>query len=257
MIEFFANQVFGDANSSIIQNAALDLFSRFANAAIDRALICIDEPDAGLSQLISKLKFLVTSKKTRNEKKGIDVKLSENYSNLIITTNDSRVLRMEHRQRRYALVDCSDIYVGDTAYFDTLRAHMERPSVARSMYQYLMAMGPIEGNLQATRPRTAYYNEVMLDSIPPIGMYLSARINGGMRDGDIVNTVEVKAYIGRLKADDSTIEDKGVKTLSTEISKYKGLRAIVTNGCAFRVTSVDELRTGLVRSEEFNPTAAL
>jgi hypothetical protein len=210
-----------------------------------------------MNQLISKLKFLVTSTKTRNEKKGIDVKLSDNYSNLIITTNDSRVLRMEHRQRRYALFDCSDIYVGNTAYFDALRAHMERPSVARSMYQYLMAMAPIESNFQATRPQTPYYKEVMLDSVPPIGMYLSARINGGLRDGDIIHSTEVKSYIGRLRADDSTIEDKSVKTLSTEISKYKGLRAIVTNGSAFRVTTVDELRIGLQRTEEFHPTAAL
>ena len=164
---------------------------------------------------------------------------------------------MEHRQRRYALFECSDIYVGNTAYFDSLRAHMERPTVARSMYQYLMAMGPIESNFQATRPQTPYFKEVMLDSIPPIGMYLSARINGGLRDGDIVNSTDVKAYIGRLKADDTTIEDKGIKTLSTEISKYKGLRAVVTNGCAFRVTSVEELRTGLQRTEEYNPTAAL
>jgi hypothetical protein len=97
----------------------------------------------------------------------------------------------------------------------------------------------------------------MTESIPAIGTYLSARINGGLRDGDIINSVDVKAYIGRLRADDSTIEDKGIKTLSTEIGKYKGLRAVMTNGAAFRVTTVEELRTGLQRSEEFNPAAAI
>ena len=248
--------MFGEANSSIIQNAALDLFSRFANASIDRSLVCVDEPE-GLNALVQKLKYLVTSTKTRTERKGIDVTATPNHCNLIITTNDARVIRMEHRQRRYALFECSDIYVGNTAYFDALRLHMERPTVARSMYQYLMAMAPIEGNFQATRPQTAFYKEVMLESIPVIGMYLSARINGGLRDGDIVNCTDLKSYIGRLRADDSTIEDKSVKTLSTEIGKYKGLRAVVTNGCAFRVTSVEELRTGLQRTEEFNPTAAL
>ena len=216
----------------------------------------MDEAE-GLNALVQTLKYLVTSTKTRTERKGIDVTNTPNHCNLIITTNDARVIRMEHRQRRYALFECDDLYVGNMAYFDALRAHMEGPTVARSMYQYLMGIQNIETNFQATRPCTAFFKEVMAESIPAIGTYLSARINGGMRDGDIVNAVEVKAYIGRLRADDSTIEDKGVKTLSTEISKYKGLRAIVTNGCAFRVTSVDELRTGLVRSEEFNPTAAL
>jgi hypothetical protein len=43
IIEFIANKVFGDSNSSIIQNAALDLFSRFANAAIDKSLVVLDE----------------------------------------------------------------------------------------------------------------------------------------------------------------------------------------------------------------------
>jgi len=248
--------VFGEANSSIIQNAALDLFSRFANSAIDKSIIVVDEGE-GLNALVQKLKYLVTSTKTRNERKGIDVTNTPNHCNLIITTNDARVIRMEHRQRRYALFECDDLYVGDTAYFDALRDHMEKPTVARSMYQYLMGIQNIETNFQSTRPITAFFKEVMAESIPAIGAYLSARINGGLRDGDIINSTEVKAYIGRLRADDSTIEDKGIKTLSTEIGKYKGLRAVMTNGAAFRVTTVEELRTGLQRSEEFNPTAAL
>ena len=256
IVEFIANKVFGEANSSIIQNAALDLFSRFSNAAIDRSIVICDEPE-GLNALVQKLKYLVTSTKTRTERKGIDVTATPNHCNLIITTNDARVIRMEHRQRRYALFECDDLYVGNTAYFETLRAHMENPTVARSMYQYLMGIQNIETNFQATRPATAFFKEVMAESIPVIGAYLSARINGGLRDGDIINATDLKSYIGRLRADDSTIEDKGIKTLSTEIGKYKGLRAVVTNGCAFRVTSVEELRTGLQRTEEFNPTAAL
>ncbi len=131
--EFFANKVFGAANMSVIQNAALDLFSRFSNAAIDKSVVLLDEPE-NLNNLITKLKFMITSGVTRKELKGIDVTQTPNYSNLVITCNDRRILRMEHRQRRYALFECDDRYVGNTAYFNDLRAHLEKPSVARSMY---------------------------------------------------------------------------------------------------------------------------
>ncbi len=193
----------------------------------------------------------------RSEKKGIDVTQSENYSNLVITCNDYRVLRMEHRQRRYALFDCSDRYVGNTAYFDALRAHMDKPSVARSFYQHLMSLGPIETNFQATRPQTAFFKSVMEDSIPPIGTYLSARINSGLRTGDLINTTEVKAFIGRLRADDPSVIEPGSRTLAKEIKNYKGLDEAVAGGAAFRVINVDALKAHLERTFEYSGAATL
>ena len=186
-----------------------------------------------------------------------DVTQTPNYSNLIITCNDRRILRMEHRQRRYALFECDDRYVGDTDYFDALRAHMAKPSVARSMYQYLMAMGPIETNFQSTRPVTAFFKTIMGESVPPIPTYLSARINTGLRDGDIINTTEVKAYIGRLRAEDPAVEDSGARHIASEIAKYKGLEEAVRGGSSFRVVSVADFKAHLTRAHDYVPTAAM
>ena len=68
--EFFATKVLGPENMSVIQNAALDLFSRFSNASIGKSVVLMDEPE-NLNALITKLKFMITSGMTRKEQKGV------------------------------------------------------------------------------------------------------------------------------------------------------------------------------------------
>jgi hypothetical protein len=68
---------------------------------------------------------------------------------------------------------------GNAAYFQALAAHLDRPEVARAVFQFLMArdLSRYPYHFQSSRPKTAYYRAAQLSSIPVLMRFLSAIAN--------------------------------------------------------------------------------
>jgi hypothetical protein len=178
IFEFFRNKILGNHCSSQTSKPENDLFGRFANGAVNRVLIQVDEVRS-LHDHTDQLKDLITNPTLNYEKKGKDTIVVSNLTNLILTSNNANALTVSVDDRRFALFHCSSAHKGDTKYFQELGAELERPEVARAYYQYLMSLDlsdyPV--SFQHKRPVTEFYKETQHNSIPVISRFFSAMIN--------------------------------------------------------------------------------
>ena len=178
IFEFFRLKVLGKHCSYQTSKPEQDLFSRFANGAVNRVFIQVDETRS-LHDHSDQIKDFITNPTLNYEKKGKDTIVLANVANLILTSNNANSLTVSPDDRRFALFQCSSMHKGDTDYFNKLGAHLERPEVARAYYQYLKSMDlsayPI--SFQHARPITEYYKESQHTSIPIISRFFSALVN--------------------------------------------------------------------------------
>jgi len=178
IFEFFREKILGLHCSFQTSRPENDLFGRFANGAVNRVCIQIDEVKS-LHDHADQLKDFITNPTITYEKKGKDTIVVSNFANLILTSNNANALTVSTDDRRFALFHCNSIHKGNTQYFDQLGAHLARPEVARAYYQYLMSLDLSEypTSFQHKRPVTEYYKETQNNSIPVISRFFSALVN--------------------------------------------------------------------------------
>ena len=181
IFEFFRKEVLGSFCSFQTATPENDLFGRFANGALHRVFIQVDEVKS-LHEHNDKLKDFITNETLNYEKKGKDTIVVRNISNLLLTSNNENALTVSSTDRRFALFRCSSIYRGNREYFNELGKHLRNPQVARAFFQFLMlrdlSMYPYD--FQSSRPITEYYKETQLAGIPVIARFLSALVNDDM-----------------------------------------------------------------------------
>jgi hypothetical protein len=178
IFEFFRLKVLGTHCSYQTSRPENDLFGRFANGAVNRVCIQVDEVKS-LHDHADQLKDFITNPTINYEKKGVDTIVVSNFANLILTSNNANALTVTADDRRFALFHCRSAHKGDVEYFNSLGAHLERPEVARAYYQYLMSLDLSEypTSFQHKRPITEYYKEAQHNSIPVISRFFSALVN--------------------------------------------------------------------------------
>jgi len=178
IFEFFRRKILGDHCSYQTSKPESDLFGRFANGAVNRVCIQIDEVKS-LHDHADQLKDFITNPTLNYEKKGKDTIVVSNLANLILTSNNANALTVSADDRRFALFHCSSVHKGNVDYFTQLGEHLERPEVARAYYQYLMSLDLSEYpvSFQHKRPITAYYREAQYNSIPIFSRFFSAMVN--------------------------------------------------------------------------------
>lgn len=178
IFEFFRLKILGTHCSYQTSKPDNDLFGRFANGAVNRVCIQVDEVKS-LHDHADQLKDFITNPTVNYEQKGKDTIVVNNFANLILTSNNANALTVSTDDRRFALFQCTSVHKGDTQYFANLGAHLERPEVARAYYQYLMGVDLSEypTSFQHKRPVTEYYKEVQHNSIPVFARFMSALVN--------------------------------------------------------------------------------
>ena len=177
--EWFRKFVLGVHCTSQTANAQEDIVGRFSNGLINKVLVQLDEA-GNMHNFKDTIKNIVTSDTLRFEQKGKDTITVNNFCNLVFTTNNDKIISIDTIERRHCLFKCSDVYLGDEAYFVALSRHLdENPMVPRAFYQFLMGrdLSRYTFNFQSSSPITDYYKECQKASIPMLGQFLSAMIN--------------------------------------------------------------------------------
>jgi hypothetical protein len=180
IFEFFRRAVLGDFCSFQTSDPDNDLFGRFANGALHRVCIQVDEVKS-LHENGCRLKDFITNSTINYERKGKDKITVRNISNLILTSNNENALSVSPEDRRFSLFRCSPVHKRNKAYFTGLACHLAKPVVARAFYQYLLLrdLRQYDCDFQASRPITEYYKETQLANIPPLMRFLSCLVNQG------------------------------------------------------------------------------
>lgn len=179
IFEFFRLKVLGEHCSYQTSKPENDLLGRFANGALNRVLVQVDEVKS-LHDYSDRLKDLITNPTLNYEKKGKDTIVVANLTNLVLTSNNANALTVTADDRRYVLFHCSPIYKGDPTYFEELGSHLDRPEVARAFYQHCLKrnLASYPKSFQFGRPITDYYRDAQKNSIPVLSRFLSSLING-------------------------------------------------------------------------------
>ncbi|NOQ49145.1 MAG: hypothetical protein GQ553_00550, partial [Nitrosomonadaceae bacterium] len=138
-------RIFGRDN---IAKAPLTVLERPFNADIAyKQLFIIEETDevgggGSGGRVYNNLKDLITSTTIRREAKGVDAHLVDNCLNVFLTGNNIGIFKLDHGDRRMAVLECVECEVGSVAnnqsYWDPRWEWLEEGFGAEAIYGYLL-----------------------------------------------------------------------------------------------------------------------
>ena len=255
IFEFFRLKILGNHCSYQTSKPENDLFGRFANGAVNRVCIQIDEVKS-LHDHADQLKDFITNPSLNYEKKGKDTIVVANLANLILTSNNANALTVSSDDRRFALFQCSSVHKGDVEYFNKLGSHLDRPAVARAIYQHLLTrdLGAYPTSFQHNRPITEYYKDAQHNSIPVISRFFSALVNSSYPDIQ----VPARDLYRKYQHFHSSGNYKFIMTetaFGREIKKVDGVEKSRTGAGVVYALSRLNIKTHLEGLNEYDPDA--
>jgi hypothetical protein len=105
---------------------------------------------------------------------------------VIVASNNAGPVKISSNDRRVVAFQCSDVYKDNLQYFATLADALGSDDTARGFYDFLLGYQLDEDfPFQARRPITAYYESLLVSSLPLIWRFWSYKC---MQGGDIKRT---------------------------------------------------------------------
>jgi hypothetical protein len=153
------------------------LTGNFNSHLLDKALIFVDEGAFKNAAAIAKLKNIVTSPYMTVEPKGVDSFETRNCLRVIIAGNDQKLISAAGDERRYAVVDVSDIHKEDHEYFSELAEWLENGG-ASFLLHFLKHHKYPTVNLRSA-PRNGALLETKLNSLEPVAEWWYGRLCDG------------------------------------------------------------------------------
>ena len=88
---------------------------------------------------VEKLKTLITSPTITIQDKGKKAWDEDNHFHLVMTVNPENPISIKEGSRRFFYSRASDVYIGNTEYFNDLFSFISKAKNQRAFYQFLMA----------------------------------------------------------------------------------------------------------------------
>ena len=262
IIDFFGNMILGSHLSFQTASPGVDIFGKFAVGTHRKLLTFIDEAGEELSKNHDMLKNLITTATLRVEKKCKDIIVEDNYTNLIVASNNTTPIKVSSSDRRMVAFQCSDRYKDNVEYFATLSMTLRNDENARAFYDYLMQMDLDEDfPFQAHRPLTRYYESLMASSLSIFWRFLSYKcLTQGSDGGGRVEPARVL-----FTEFDNWKKERGYDIPYTEVRFGKELNELV-NSEGSGITRIkrstiqyelkfDLLRRYLIKKKRFDENA--
>jgi hypothetical protein len=174
-----------------------DIFAKFNARAGHKILVKFEEANFQTNkENADKLKGLITSTHGRIEKKGHDPIELEDFTNIVMTTNNEIPVVIEDTDRRFMLVKASSERIGDTAFWDDI--HAKLPKQAAAYHQYLLSkdLSDFVPWNQSTIPRTQFYKDVKQSFSPYHARFFQRQVELEME-----MTYTAHNLFSRMKAD--------------------------------------------------------
>lgn len=172
-------------------NPKSTLFDRFSNGRLNKLLINIDEAQMrDTFQFQQELKNMITSETLNFEKKGKDPVTVQDFCRIILTSNNSLVVKLEPNSRRYVVFEASSEKIGDAAYFNSLYSYMKDRSNQKAIIEYLRSIDISQVNWQTGKPKNEAYLNMMQQCVDPVLRFLEHIYINDLSDIDATNHVE-------------------------------------------------------------------
>lgn len=142
--------------------SASDLLGKFANEKASKILVHVEEAEAhGFAGTAAQLKAYITGGEMKVERKGVDAYMLDDFSRLVVTTNDETgAVKIGEGDRRWAVLEAFDAKKGDVAYFNALHDALQDDAVTRAFGCALAAMDITGYVLKDRPPKTAIKDAV-------------------------------------------------------------------------------------------------
>lgn len=110
---------------------------RFNSAIADCIFAFADEAFCADDKAEAVLKQLITSDRITIERKGVDVTTVPNYLHLMLASNNDRLLNAGVHERRWLVLEASNVHRQDGSYFEPIMRQMENGGY-QALLHYLM-----------------------------------------------------------------------------------------------------------------------
>jgi len=167
MVLYRLDQVTGRFN-----NHLRDVLLLYANEAVTTG----DKASEGV------IKGLITDPTLPIEQKFVDVVQIKNCLRLIVTSNDERPVPIGMDDRRFLVLEASDAYKEDKAYFGNLLRQMDAGGTEALMYDLMTE--DLTGFDVRTAPRSRYSFDVKLRGAEPIDRWWYEKLCDGVTVGN-------------------------------------------------------------------------
>ena len=139
------------------------LIDKFNSSICNKLIIYGDEVNAGAKKIADQLKSIITRKKIKMEKKGIDSIDLNDFTNYIFTTNNEHCFKIEQDDRRYFMLRCPDKKLSDEFYKE-LYEEMENEKILKSVFNYFKNKEILYKKNSA--PETEYKKKLIYEQVP-------------------------------------------------------------------------------------------
>jgi hypothetical protein len=179
LAEDFSKRLLGQEIFGYTAQAARDVFSRFSTIRINKLIINMDESQAATMQKNADvLKSMVTQKTCMSEQKCVDQVEVEDFSRIILTTNNKNGgTKAEHTARRDFPIHCAATMVGNRQYFLDIVAWLESDANIVATYCYLMSLDVLGFDF-SKKPRGPGMDDHMFRALPTVIKYLVCEVLG-------------------------------------------------------------------------------
>lgn len=124
------------------------------------------------------LKALITEPTLTIERKGMDAVSQPNYLKIIMVTNNDHAVSASRDERRYCVFDVASDRIGDTKYFDELRAACDSKDV-QSAFLHKMLSRDITDFHPGTIPESQGLKDQRMASLDSAGQWLMESLEQG------------------------------------------------------------------------------
>ncbi|MEO5338474.1 MAG: DUF5906 domain-containing protein [Magnetospirillum sp. WYHS-4] len=153
------------------------LVGNFNSHLLDKLVVFADEGSFETKVAQSTLKNLVTAPTLSIEPKGVDVIQAKNLLRIIIAGNHERLVAAAGDERRYLVLDVSDVHREDHAYFQALAAWRDNGGLAALLH--FLQHHNIEGINLRSVPRTNALLGMKLASLNGVDKWWYGRLYSG------------------------------------------------------------------------------
>lgn len=173
--EYFVEWIIG-SEYGLIESNISKVFGRFNSTRDNKVLILLDETTTEKGNymvIFQQIKDAITGKRFSSEKKGITMeKQVKNINNFCFSSNYSKSVIIEDKDRRFTLSNVSNEFVGDADYFINLHKIIDNEHYANKFYSFL-----IDRDITNYNPRKNIFTEEARDTqlnSSSIGLFVKA-----------------------------------------------------------------------------------
>lgn len=123
---------------ALMTNGEDSITGRFNSSLANKLLVFGDEIDLRNRKTLDRMKPLISEDSLQVEFKGREKAKFPNFIRFIFATNLDQVLRADTRERRYTILEPSDKYSKDTAYFKNYFDWVDNRNGAAHLMHYLL-----------------------------------------------------------------------------------------------------------------------